>query len=318
MLFGLSGSTFAGVDALEESAVRAEQAGFDSVTVPDLPGALSPLVALAAAARATKTIRLGTFVLNTGLWNPTTVARELATLDHVSGGRLDIGLGSGIPQPSLQGIVPPSRDGRFERLRATVASLKSAFDAPGITAGFVKRPRLLIAGTIDRTLRLAADQADGFIMASVPPVPNIQLPPGQLVLPEPGAAQTFLHRLRAYAAGRADPFVMGTGVEVIITDDARAHAERVAAIHTYLSPQQVLSSPKILIGTPDEIAAQMLERAETLGLTSYVMRGAAPEELGSIVARVRASASTVAAVHRSPPPGSSSAPEQHGSPALDA
>ena len=46
--FGLSGSIFAGSDALVESAVRAEQAGFDSVTVPDLPGALSPLVALAA------------------------------------------------------------------------------------------------------------------------------------------------------------------------------------------------------------------------------------------------------------------------------
>ena len=155
--FGLSASTFAGVDALVDSAVRAEQAGFDSVTVPDLPGGLSPLVALATAARATNNIRLGTFVLNTGLWNPATVARELATLDQVSGGRLEIMLGSGIPQASLRGIIPDSRDGRFERLQATVAAVKQAFDAPGIAPGFVGRPRLLIAGTADRVLRLAAD-----------------------------------------------------------------------------------------------------------------------------------------------------------------
>jgi probable F420-dependent oxidoreductase len=288
--FGLSGSVFAGVDTLLEAAARAEQAGFDFLTVPDVPGGLSPLVALAAAARATDTIGVATFVLNAGLWNPATLARELATLDHISGGRLEIGLGSGIPQPSLQGIIPPSRDGRFERLQATVAALKSAFDAPGITPGFVRRPRLLIAGTGDRAMRLAAAEADGFIMAFVPPVPKIQLPPGQLVLPEPMAAEAFLGRLRAYAGDRADQIVIGTGVEVIITDDARAQAEKVAGIHTYLSAEQVLSSPKILIGTPDEIAAQILERAGRLGLTHYVLRGASPEELGAIVALVRVSA----------------------------
>lgn len=286
--FGLSASTFAGVDALVESAVRAEQAGFDSVTVPDLPGGLSPLVALATAARATNKIRLGTFVLNAGLWNPATVARELATLDQVSGGRLEIMLGSGIPQASLRGIIPDSPDGRFERLQATVAAVKQSFDAPGIAPGFVGRPRLLIAGTADRVLRLAADQADGFIIASVPPVPKIQLPPGQLVLPESAAAQAFLGRLRGYAGQRADRLMIGTGAEVILTEDPRAAAERVAAIHTYLSPQQVSSSPKILIGTPDDIAAQILERGERLGITYYVLRGAPPEELRAIITRVRA------------------------------
>lgn len=286
--FGLSASTFAGVDALVESAVRAEQAGFDSVTVPDLPGGLSPLVALATVARATDNIRLGTFVLNTGLWNPATVARELATLDQVSGGRLEIMLGSGIPQASLRGIIPDSRDGRFDRLQATVAAVKQSFDAPGITPGFVGRPRLLIAGTAARVLRLAAEQADGFIIASVPPVPKIQLPPGQLVLPEPTAAQAFLGRLRGYAGQRADQLMIGTGAEVILTEDPRAAAERVAAIHTYLSPQQVSSSPKILIGTPDDIAAQILERGQRLGLTYYVLRGAPPEELRAIITRVRA------------------------------
>jgi probable F420-dependent oxidoreductase len=285
--FGFSGSSFGGVDGLVDAAVRAESAGFDTLTLPDLPGALSPLIALAAVARATTAIRVGTFVLNTGLWNPATVARELATLDQVSGGRLEIALGSGIPQPSLQGIIPPSPDARFERLRATIEAVRSALEAPGITPGFTGRPRLLVAGTGDRTLRLAAAQADGFIIASVPPVPKVELPPGQLVLPEPVAAEAFLGRLREYAGDRAGHLEVGTGAEVIVTDDAQGTAGQLAKIHTYLTPEQILSSPKIVIGTVDEIAAQILDRGRRLGLTYYVMRGATPEDLGAVIARVR-------------------------------
>jgi probable F420-dependent oxidoreductase len=285
--FGFSGSGFGGVDGLIEAAVRAERAGFDTVTLPDLPGALSPLIGLAAVARATATIGVGTFVLNTGLWNPATVARELATLDQVSGGRAEITLGSGIPQPSLQGIIPPNPQARFERLRDTVEAVRSAFGAPGITPGFAGRPRLLVAGTADRTLRLAAAQADGFIIASVPPVPKVELPPGQLVLPEPAAAEAFLDRLRGYAGDRAGHLEIGPGVQVIVTDDAGQTAENLAQVHTYLTPEQIRSSPKILVGTLKEIADQILDRGRRLGLTYHVMRGATPEELGTVITRVR-------------------------------
>src|SRR6201999_1910767 len=97
-----------------DSAVRGERAGFDTYVVPDLAlsGALSPLITLAAVARATTTLGLGTFVLNTGLWTPGTIARELATLDQVSGGRVDINLGTGIPMPAAQGGIPADREAR--------------------------------------------------------------------------------------------------------------------------------------------------------------------------------------------------------------
>jgi probable F420-dependent oxidoreductase len=270
-----------------DAAVRAESAGFDTFALADLPGALSPLITLAAVARATTTIRLAPFVLNTGLWNPATVARELATLDRVSDGRAEVILGSGIPFPALQGVIPPDRDSRFERLRVTIESLKAAFTTPGISPGFVGRPRLLVAGTGDRTLRLAAAEADGFIIASVPPVPRVELPPGQLVLPELGATEAFLGRLRRYAGDRAGQLEVGVGAAVIVTDDARGTAENLAAIHTYLTPAQIRSSPKILIGTVGEIAAQVLDRSRRLGLTYQVLRGAAPEVLATVITRVR-------------------------------
>jgi probable F420-dependent oxidoreductase len=285
--FGFSGSGFGSVDEVVDAAVRAERAGFDSFVLADLPGALSPLIALAAVARATTTIGLAPFVLNTGLWNPATVARELATLDRVSGGRVEINVGSGIPLPALQGVIPPDRDARFERLRVTIEALKAAFAAPGITPGFAGRPRLLVAGTGDRTLRLAAAEADGFIIASVPPVPKVELPPGQLVLPELGATEAFLDRLRGYAGDRAGQLEVGTGAAVIVTDDAQGAAENLAAIHTYLTPAQIRSSPKILIGTVGEIAAQVLDRGKRLGLTYQVLRGATPEVLAGVITQVR-------------------------------
>ena len=286
--FGMSAPAAAGVDAVVDMAVRAEHAGFDTVTVPDLPGFPSPLITLTAAAWATTAIHVGTFVLNTGLWNPDTIARELATLDQASDGRLEITLGSGIPQPALSGIIPADPQGRFERLRATVEAVKSALVSPGLAPAFTGRPRLLIAGGADRTLRLAAAEADGFIIASVPPVPKIKLPPGQLVLPEPAAAEAFLARLHGYAGERASRLEVGTGAEVIVTDDAQAAAERLAGIHAYLTPEQILASPKILIGTLDEIAAQILDRGQRLGLTYYVLRGAPPEDLAALITRVRA------------------------------
>ena len=71
-------------------------------------------------------------------------------------------------------------------------------------------------------------------MASVPPVPKVGLPPGQLVLPELGATEAFLDRLRGYAGDRSGQLEIGTGAAVIVTDDADGTA-KLAAIHTYLT-----------------------------------------------------------------------------------
>jgi probable F420-dependent oxidoreductase len=286
--FGYSGSPFGTTAEAIDTAVRAEAAGFDTFLLPDLPGALSPLVTLAAVARETRRIGLGTFVLNTGLWNPATVGRELATLDRVSGGRVEITLGSGIPRPATAAVMPPTRQARFERLESTVEALERTFAEPGMTPGFERRPRLLVAGTGDRTLRLAAERADGFIIAFVPPVAKVQLPPGQMVLPELEATERFLERLRGYAGDRADRLEVGTGSAVVLTDDAAAAAAEMAEVHTYLTPAQILAAPKILIGTADEVAAQVLDRGRRLGLTYQVLRGATPEDLAPVLATVRA------------------------------
>jgi hypothetical protein len=77
-----------------------------------------------------------------------------------------------------------------------------------------------------------------------------------------------------------------------VTDDAQGAAERLAAVHTYLTPAQIRSSPKILIGTVGEIAAQVLDRGARLGLTYQVLRGAATEDLAAVISQVRSGLAT--------------------------
>src|SRR3954451_17933902 len=78
-----------------EAARWAEGAGFDVVTTADHVGSTSPFVMLTAAAVATSRVRLRTYVLDVGFWNPGLLARDVATRDVLSGGRVEVGLGAG-------------------------------------------------------------------------------------------------------------------------------------------------------------------------------------------------------------------------------
>ncbi|HEX3803322.1 MAG TPA: LLM class flavin-dependent oxidoreductase [Solirubrobacteraceae bacterium] len=287
--FGYALSPFGAAEDAVDLAVRAELAGFDAVTIADLPRGLSPLLTLTAVAQHTSTITLSPFVINTGLWNPATIGRDLATLHRISGGRLDVALGSGIPQPLVAELVPPTRDLRFERLVETVRAVKATFEDAGITPGYGDTvPRMLVAGASERVLRLAAEETGGFIIAAVPPVPKVSLPPGHMVLPERDATAAYLDRLRGYAGDGADDFEIGVGAPVTLTHDLEAKAKELAEIHSYLEPRQVLASPKLLVGDIDSLAAQIVERRDSLGITYTVMRGPTPEELAPVLAAARA------------------------------
>ncbi|GGJ67166.1 LLM class flavin-dependent oxidoreductase [Streptomyces brasiliensis] len=284
--FGFSGNAF-DIDQLIDDAVRAESAGFDVFQIIDFAGALSPLVALAAVAQATSKIRLSPFVLNTALWNPSTICRDLATLDRISNGRLEVALGSGISLPDTRGLMPQTRDERFERLRETAAAIKAAVSEPGISPGFVQRPRLAIGGSVDRALKLAAEEADTFLIAAVPPVPKIEGLDRYAVIPERAATAAFLDRLRNHAGARADMLEIGSSAPVILTDDTDAALAELAKTHTYLTPEQIFESPKMLVGSLEQIVDQIIQRSTDLGITYQSLRAPTPEELAPVIEAVK-------------------------------
>lgn len=175
-------------------ARQCEVLGFDSVWVSDHivfdlskyggssepVGSLEPLSTLAVLASETDRVRLGTMVLCNEFRHPVQLAKEAATVDIASGGRLELGIGAGwyAPEFGRSGIPFPPPGIRLERLGETVEILKHLFDGEPVTYHGehytlneaiarplpVQRPRptVWVGGKGDRALRLIAGVADGW------------------------------------------------------------------------------------------------------------------------------------------------------------
>src|SRR3954453_9789108 len=164
---------------LADRARRAEDMGYDALVIPDhLLDQLSPVVAMSTIVAATSTLRVSAFVMNNDLRHPAVVAQDLASIDVLSGGRLDIAIGAGWNRPECDAIGIPfdSTPVRQARLGEAVTVLKGLFSgAPFSFAGEhytitdytaypipVQRPHppFFIGGGGRRTLTLAGREAD--------------------------------------------------------------------------------------------------------------------------------------------------------------
>src|SRR2546429_164103 len=110
-----------------EIARRAEALGYDTLLMPDhITDQLAPIPALAAAAAATTTLRIGSFVFDNDYRNPVMLAKEATTLDLLSDGRLEFGIGAGWSRRDYQqlGISYDTPKVRVDRLEEALALLK--------------------------------------------------------------------------------------------------------------------------------------------------------------------------------------------------
>lgn len=123
--FGVNLLAPAPVDEWRAKCRRAEELGYDVILVPDHLGMPAPFPSLVAAAEVTERPRLGTFVLNAGFWNPALLAREVATTDALTGGRLELGLGTGYVQAEHDraGLPWGSPRERVDHLQHTIEEL---------------------------------------------------------------------------------------------------------------------------------------------------------------------------------------------------
>lgn len=170
----------AGADDLEQwttMARRAEDAGFDVLLTPDTPNVCAPFVSLAAAAAVTTRIHVGTFVLAVPMRTPGLVAWETASLDRLSGGRFELGIGAGRPDAEREAAIlgapwlsAKQRVGQvadtIDQVRQVHADGFAAAERPGRPVGGFLRParrpgpRVLVAGAGRSLLGVAARQAD--------------------------------------------------------------------------------------------------------------------------------------------------------------
>ncbi|WP_328840382.1 LLM class F420-dependent oxidoreductase [Streptomyces europaeiscabiei] len=246
---------------------RAEQLGYDVILVPDHLGMPAPFPSLVAAAEATERPRLGTFVLNAGFWNPTLLAREVATTDALTGGRLELGLGTGyVPAEHEKAGLPWGSPGeRVDHLLRTVEELDRLLGSEEHEPRPAQRPRvpLLIGANGDRMLRITAEHADIAAFTGARTAAGGKLEP--LTADE---LDERVGRYREFAAGRKEPAELNLLIQIVELAEDRGAAVRPWLGHLpNLSEEQALQLPLVLVGTLGEIVDQVLAQRERYGFS---------------------------------------------------
>lgn len=300
MRFGLQLTKKTSAGELREVARAAEAAGFDVLHTADhVEDYWAPLMALQAVADATTTLRVCPLVINNDLYHPVQLAREVIALDHLSGGRVELGIGAGHSFPEYAAIglpfdPPAVRKARLgesvEILRQLLAGGAATFAGEHyqvvdvhIMAPLQERIPILVGVNGPAALAHAARHAD--IVA-----PTML---GRLALDgrnfevrwEADRLDRTIDHIRtaAAAAGRPMPRLHALVQAVEITDYRQAAAEEWAA-KLGCTVDTALTTPFLALGTPDEIAAHLLECQRRWSYDYFTVRDV--EVFAPVIARI--------------------------------
>ena len=314
--FGIQSYAPASAQEWRDLARRAEDLGFSSFHLADHvigPGpalkatghpvqTVAAIPAMAVAAEATTTIKVGCRVLCVDYRNPVMLAKEVATLDFFSEGRLELGLGAGWLANEYQAIgidfdQPKVRLDRLEEvialLRASVAEGELNISGEYVHAvGFEavpkpankKMPPLMIGGGAKRILSIAGREAD---IVSL----NFNNSSGRLG-PEGIGSSTAeeterkIAWIKEAAGERFDQIELETAAYfTIVTDDGEGMREKMAPMFA-MSPSDFAEHPNVLIGTIDEICDRIVERREKFGISYISFGSSVMEAIAPVVNRL--------------------------------
>jgi probable F420-dependent oxidoreductase len=288
--FGIQASGAATRDAWIDLARRAESHGYDVLTMPDhFTDQLAPVPALMAAADATSTLRIGALVWDNDYKHPVVLAKELATLDVLSEGRLEIGIGAGwmVSDYEQSGIPydPPGVrvDRFFEGLTVIKGALSEGpFDHDGThyqVRGYdglplpVQRPwpPILIGGGGKRVLSIAAREAD--IIGINPTLTAGVVGPDAIATMTAEAVDEKLGWVQTAAGDRFGRLELNVRAFMVNVTDDREGAISHLSTMLGVEADMVRSSPFALIGNPAQLVEDLVARRERWGF-SYVIVGA--------------------------------------------
>jgi probable F420-dependent oxidoreductase len=295
---------------------KAKAAGYHAVAVTDHVGRLAPISTLGMLAALDSTLRLTSMVFGNDFRNPVLLANEAATIDLLSEGRLELGIGTGWMGTDYEktGIAFEPAGVRIERLREAIHIIKGLFSDEAVTVRGryytvnnlnlwpkpLQRPHppILIGGGGKRMLTLAAQEAD---IVSINPR-SVDGGMDLTTLTVESYAQR-IEWVREAAGERINDIELHTYIFwVIVTDDQEQEAQKLiqAAESDHLrrgeslttgahafTVETILDSPHVLIGTVDQMAAQLEERRRRFGVSYYTpSSGIGPGTFGPVVSRL--------------------------------
>lgn len=289
--FGVNFHSAASRQDFQQLVRRADELGFDVLAAPDHLGASGPFTTLAAASAISDRLRLRTYVLNVGFWNPALLARELATLDLLSGGRAELGLGAGHMKSEhddagLQWL--PFRQ-RIQALDDTAAEVRRRLADPAYEPRPVQQPvPLMVAAMSGPGLAVAATRADVVGFSGLRQIPGAA--PGAFTLASAAETADRVADVRAQAGGR--PYRSDVLLQqVVVGQPPDQAAAEMAAAAPVLSVEQILDSPFVLYAhDAQEAAAELRRRHERYGFDSVTTHQPSMEALGQVIAAYRGGA----------------------------
>jgi probable F420-dependent oxidoreductase len=303
--FGVSVRRAASRGEWVEKARKIEGLGYDTLSVPDhLTDLVSPMPALVSAAEATSRLRVGTYVLNNDLRHPVLVAREAATVDLLTDGRLQLGLGAGSIQSEYDQIglgFDPGR-ARVERLGEATTIIKSLLEGRQVSfAGKhykvsshtiepppVQKPHppILIGGNGRNLLALAAREADIVGLSGITFRAGGAEPP-DLSGWKVSGVDSRVQLIREIAGDRFPCLELNALVQCVeLTGDRHGVAEELTSRWTQLSADDVLQSPYALIGSVEQMADDLEFRRQRWGISYYVIHESYLDAFAPVVARL--------------------------------
>ncbi|HKW78088.1 MAG TPA: TIGR03621 family F420-dependent LLM class oxidoreductase [Candidatus Limnocylindria bacterium] len=298
--FGVTARWAGGGTRWREFARRAEAQGYDVLLVTDHMGPqVAPIPAMMAALDATERLRVGSFVFSNDYRNPVILAKEIATMDVISGGRVELGIGAGwrVPDYRQLGIpydAPAVRVARLEEAVHLIDRLlrEEVVDHHGTyyTVREVRllprpvqqpRPPFMIGGGGPRLLRLASRSAE--IVSFAPSLDAHGRPrPRSLTS---GGLRERVSRARKLAGDR-DPELNVWLFDAGVSDNARTF-RRAATTTAKRTANALLRSPFFLYGTRSSLKDLLRERREELGISYISVPGQAMDEFAPIAQELR-------------------------------
>jgi probable F420-dependent oxidoreductase len=288
--FGVQVSSAASASEWRDKARKMEDLGYSTLFTPDhfIDDQLAPMVAISFAAAATTKLRVGHLVLGNDYKHPAVTAKEAATIDVLSDGRLEFGLGAGWMQADYDalGLLYDPPGVRVDRLAEAIAVIKGAWsDGPldfegahyTIQAyeGYPKpvqkpHPPIVIGGGAPRVLRLAGKEAD-----IVGINPNLRKGAITDDAVKSALAEATVQKIGWIREGAGDRFddleLQIRYFMAAITDDPKGLAEAMGPGFG-ISPDEALESGVALVGTVDSCVETLERRREEWGV-SYVVLG---------------------------------------------
>ena len=247
--------------ALTGLARRVEELGYDTLVSPDPQGDLDPLTTLAAAAAVTTTLHIGTFVAVEKFRDRRMLAWQAQSLHALTGGRFELGLGTGRPDAG-------------ERIRALGGEFGTAgerIDELGETLAYLKRqperPKLLLAAGGPKMLALAGREADIVTMAWSPRTNEEQ-------------ARSTVDRFREAAGARIDEIELAINL-LAVGDDPAPWLERFAGVG--IPELAANGAMTVLPGTPQQGADRLRRWRDEFGISYVTINSGFVEAFAPIV-----------------------------------